>query len=374
MCAHASPDLPDRAGARMAVQMQHFAAPPPGETLLSWVGDDMTDLELLKAALEDPRGDEDWAAIGGRWGQDPLGQLGSLKAIVDPRDPWAAGPAPGTVERLERAAELLGRLGGADLASVTEQDRDDLLLLAQVVGRPALPIRGGELTQPPPQWGFLRRERIEPKLGSVGRIDAPAGAQLGTGFVVKAGVVMTNRHVAEALVAHGGGSFPTDAVIDFDRQEGGGSRAARLVAAIWISDEPMIDLALLRAEGDALPAPLHIQREPPGTLEKRLVYAIGYPGRDNLGKTPPSLLAAVFGDAYGVKRVQPGLIRGLDTTDSRRFRHDCSTLGGSSGSCIVDYATGLVCGLHYSGIYKVRNSAVALWTVAGHEKIAPHIA
>lgn len=333
----------------------------------------MTELELLKAALEDPRGDEDWTAIRGRWGRDPLGQLGNLKAIVDASDPWAAGPEPGTVERLERAAELLGRLSGADLAGATAQDRDDLLLLAQIVGRPALAIRGGELTQPPPQWDFLRRERIEPRLGSVGRIDAPAGTQLGTGFVVKAGVVMTNRHVAEALIAHGGGAFPADAVIDFDREAGGGSRTVRLVAPIWISDDPMIDLALLRAEGDALPRPLPIQREPPGPLEKRLVYAVGYPGRDNLGKTPASVMAAVFRGVFGVKRVQPGLIRGLDTTDPRRFRHDCSTLGGSSGSCIVDYATGRVCGLHYSGIYKVRNSAVALWTVAGHEKIAPHI-
>jgi V8-like Glu-specific endopeptidase len=49
------------------------------------------------------------------------------------------------------------------------------------------------------------------------------------------------------------------------------------------------------------------------------------------------------------------VIRGGGVT----FAHDCSTLGGSSGSPVLDAATGLVIGVHKSGMFAVRNGAVA---------------
>jgi V8-like Glu-specific endopeptidase len=44
--------------------------------------------------------------------------------------------------------------------------------------------------------------------------------------------------------------------------------------------------------------------------------------------------------------------------------HDCSTLGGNSGSCIVDLSTNSVVGLHFEGDYLVANSAVLLPALA----------
>jgi V8-like Glu-specific endopeptidase len=41
--------------------------------------------------------------------------------------------------------------------------------------------------------------------------------------------------------------------------------------------------------------------------------------------------------------------------------HDCSKLGGNSGSCVIDLETNQVIGLHFGGRYLGRNSAVALW-------------
>jgi endonuclease G len=38
--------------------------------------------------------------------------------------------------------------------------------------------------------------------------------------------------------------------------------------------------------------------------------------------------------------------------------HDASTLGGNSGSCVIELATGKVQGLHFGGVYRERNNAV----------------
>jgi len=89
------------------------------------------------------------------------------------------------------------------------------------------------------------------------------------------------------------------------------------------------------------PPPLFLQTTPLDAVEDRLVYALGYPLIDNSGDTPEEVIHTIFRDALGIKRFQPGKLLGFDT-DPRRVLHDCSTLGGSSGSCIVDYVSGVV--------------------------------
>ena len=44
--------------------------------------------------------------------------------------------------------------------------------------------------------------------------------------------------------------------------------------------------------------------------------------------------------------------------------HDCTTLGGNSGSPVVDLATGKVCGLHFSGGFLRTNYAVPILAVS----------
>ena len=63
----------------------------------------------------------------------------------------------------------------------------------------------------------------------------------------------------------------------------------------------------------------------------------------------------VFGDVYDKKRLAPGEI--LKVTDSE-IEHDCSTLGGNSGSAVVSLATGEALGLHFAGLYMEANYAV----------------
>jgi V8-like Glu-specific endopeptidase len=60
--------------------------------------------------------------------------------------------------------------------------------------------------------------------------------------------------------------------------------------------------------------------------------------------------------------LQPGaILKFLQRTSV--FRHDCSTLGGNSGSCVVDLNTHRVLGLHFGGYYLRYNQAVALWAI-----------
>jgi endonuclease G len=50
--------------------------------------------------------------------------------------------------------------------------------------------------------------------------------------------------------------------------------------------------------------------------------------------------------------------------------HDCTTLGGNSGSAVIDVATGLVVGLHFGGEYVVANYAVPSWELARNARLS----
>ena len=71
----------------------------------------------------------------------------------------------------------------------------------------------------------------------------------------------------------------------------------------------------------------------------------------------------LFQFRYGVKRYAPGEIdRGLgsraDRTGETVFAHDSTTLGGNSGSCVVDLGNDgrLVVGLHFAGARRRRRT------------------
>jgi S1-C subfamily serine protease len=132
------------------------------------------------------------------------------------------------------------------------------------------------------------------------------------------------------------------------------------------------DLALLRvaetsADGRPLPDPLPVAASPPADLSGRDVYVVGYPAWDT-GRSEPEALQRIFMDVYNVKRLQPGQAVAYSTTFSA-LEHDCSTLGGNSGSPVVDLETHQVVGVHFSGRYGSANYAVPLWTLSGDEML-----
>ena len=88
---------------------------------------------------------------------------------------------------------------------------------------------------------------------------------------------------------------------------------------------------------------------------------VGYPAFDPRNDT--AVQNTVFGGFYYVKRLQPGKLQKRGAIDSfgksvSAATHDSSTLGGNSGSALVDPATGQVVGLHFAGVYLEANYAV----------------
>ena len=210
---------------------------------------------------------------------------------------------------------------------------------------------------------------------AVGRIEVtglPGFTFVGTGWLVDANIVVTNRHVAQTFAERTGAGFtfkqasrtrPMTADIDFLEETG---RIAQLefpiVEILHIEEEPGPDFALLRVQdrsGRHTLAP-PIQLAPSSAKVEQQVAVIGYPARDS--RVPDAkLMQSIFGNVYDKKRLAPGQI-----TKAKKdlVFHDCSTLGGNSGSVVLDLATGQAVGLHFAGRFLEANYAVPAAVVA----------
>ena len=224
---------------------------------------------------------------------------------------------------------------------------------------------------------------------AAGRVDDPGAAlgYQGTAWAIGDGLVLTNYHVLQSISrtsARSEGTFTGElkpgVAVDFGAEVGnapGGRRfPVRRVAAVGRAGEPGhahpslkgvnfdgLDLAVLELEpvaGQSFPTPVEVARgDDPltkGALASRgrLVYVVGFPGSSR--STTPDVFAALFAGVKGVKRLAPGLLtygRGDVADDERRWviGHDASTLGGSSGSMVIDLEAGgrLVLGIHFAG-------------------------
>lgn len=213
------------------------------------------------------------------------------------------------------------------------------------------------------------KNEVNANIKSVGRIEAPGEKGFATGFVVAEGVVMTNRHVAEEFCRKGPDGAYTfkpeaaDARIDF-REERYSEEPAEfhLQEIVGIHPDPDVDMALFRIEtvstSGKCPPPLRFSPTPPVDAVGRHVYVVGYPTYDEY--SPYEELKSLFMNIFDVKRLQPGTV--TNKVQGRPILwHDCSTLMGNSGSCVLDLETNRLLGLHFGGVYHEHNEAVALW-------------
>jgi V8-like Glu-specific endopeptidase len=256
----------------------------------------------------------------------------------------------------------------ADLTPVELISTEAIII---VLGRPAILIQDGRFFPPPDPWTDLEnhRSQIETNLASVGRIEVDGHPRLpwvGTGFLVADDVVMTNRHVAKEFISLGSDKLRFEAgmsvFVDF-KEEFGSALETEYACTEIIGVHDDYDMALLRVEasGDAssLAPPLKLSGSAPASSTDHRAYVVGYPAADPT-RNDASVMDKIFGGIYDVKRLQPGEIRAVDE-GSGTLAHDCSTLGGNSGSCLIDLDTHQVIGLHFRGKYREENGAVALW-------------
>jgi V8-like Glu-specific endopeptidase len=262
-------------------------------------------------------------------------------------------------------------------------------------GRPALAIRDDRIVPSTEFADGVSREMMERLLGAaaavesviplVGRVDVvnfPGSVTyLGTGWLVDRNVLVTNRHVAELFARRDGGQFVfrpgrfgERLSVSVDYRHELGSMASVSVAVrrvIWIEPDPrQADIAFLEvdAPGD-------------GTRRDRIALAdadaapdtdvavIGYPARAPADVIPDQAwMDRIYSNTYDVKRVAPGLMGG----SSRGWAtHDCTTLGGNSGSVVVELRTGRAVALHFAGLYMIENYAVPASTVRRYLRERP---
>jgi endonuclease G len=313
-------------------------------------------------------------------------------------------PEPGNVESLPRRAAIeLEAAGGAATATATvettaldklklgrEEDLDsqEIFTLEAIIlpdRRPVVLIQDGKYEALGDPWIGLNepaiRNRITPLIRSIGRIELPNFPAIpygGTGFVVGPDLMMTNRHVAR-LFAEGVGTTiryrAGDAAIDFLREAGlsdpDPGTLLRVAAVEMI--HPFWDMAVLRVEGleDRFrPLPLSVQS--PDELDGQDVVVIGYPARDD--RNDLDVQDNVFNRTYNVKRLQPGMARKrvhIPSFENRvnALTHDSSTLGGNSGSAVIEVKTGKIIGLHFAGVYLKSNYAVPIHELARDSRV-----
>jgi endonuclease G len=248
-------------------------------------------------------------------------------------------------------------------------------------GRPSLLIRNDTFEVPPADTWKARlyptRSRLEHAIRSVGRVEVRGMSipHVGTAWLVADGIAITNRHVALTFgqrTADGKFAFastpigqPFTVSLDF-REEAIPTQPFEVEVAeiLYVADQDDAspDIALLRVRSidqRPLPAPVPLfDGEPrPG----QVVAAIGYPAEDPRNAYLDQ--ARIFGGVFDIKRLAPGEIIGIH--DGGIFSHDCTTLGGSSGSLVVDVETGAAAGLHFAGLYLEANYAITSSRIRG---------
>lgn len=270
--------------------------------------------------------------------------------------------------RLERAA-----VARPDLALETIVLRVGRPVLTVIRDEPRLEFRDAESEV----WRdrlIAAREPLRRAIQATGRIEVENHSSfewVGTGWVVSDDIIVTNRHVAHLFARRNGSGFvfrqgrggrtmtsSIDFLEEFDRSE---SLDFRLRRILHIEDERGPDIALLQVEparGRRLATPITLASR--AATRNQMVAVIGYPAKDS--RLPDQdLMEEIFGNVYDKKRLAPGQIIEVGEDE---IEHDCSTLGGNSGSVVLDLRSGEALGLHFAGIFLEANFAVPAALVA----------
>lgn len=341
--------------------------------------------------------------------EELLGRLRAEIAYVQRKT--GITPDPGLVRTLvtqadEGLSRLLGdgpdaRLGPGEVAGLEAVIRTD-------GSRPVLFVEDDFVDVADPAAGAYAaglsrlEDAVRQVCRSVGRVDdpdptVPIGYH-GTAWMLAEGLVATNFHVLQAIAPGGrrrGGRFEgqlkAGVAVHFGHEVGsllperrfpirrvvgvGREGAAEFAQGNGLNFDGL-DLAVLELEpvaGRPFPPPNRVaQADDPATRgglasTGRGVYLVGYPGNER--STTREAFVRLFGGVKSFKRLAPGRIMAAAGELPRNrdphgwiLAHDASTLGGNSGSALVDYdADGrTLLGLHFAGLHERQNWAHGL--------------
>lgn len=241
-------------------------------------------------------------------------------------------------------------------------------------GRPALLVKNDTFQLPESNTWQNRLlpakttlEKILPSVGRIELIDHFNLQWVGTGWFIAEDIIVTNRHVALAFAKKLGNKFDfrknpyTERLIrakidTMEEHKNQSNREFIIEKVLFIADDADTkpDMAFLKVEkNNDLPQPIELSTKKYSAGD--MVVTVGYPARDD--RNSLVVMSDIFDDIFNVKRLQPGTIVSYPA-NGLFFTHDCSTLGGNSGSVVVDLSTGQAIGLHFGGIFQEVNYAV----------------
>jgi endonuclease G, mitochondrial len=306
----------------------------------------------------------------------------SLESIPRPSQPTGLESMSGERPSVESGLQKLAEDRTHDM---TDAEMFGLEAIVMKTNRPAVFVRGESYDDCPHPWEMLNAADVKTGVSShfpmIGRIEVPNLPQFpyaGTGFVVGKGLLMTNRHVAKLfstglgtrIVFHVG-----DSVVNFARQVD--SQDPDKPPSLKVTSVGMVhpywDMALLNVEGLATDKILKLSVTSPEDLIGRNVIVVGYPAKD--WRNDEAVQDEIFSKVYNVKRLLPGTVRERAKIPSfenvvNALTHDASTLGGNSGSAVIDLQTGTVLALHFAGEYLKANYAVPMHELARDRRLA----
>lgn len=250
--------------------------------------------------------------------------------------------------------------------------------------RPALRVRKGSWAYPNGPWGPKLegvRKILSAAIGSVGRIQFLKDDKnriLGTGFLAGEDIVYTSRKVAQRFcggLGIEGLSLGQNSVgINFsDDPDSLANQWFEFVQALLI--HPYLDIAVMRitqCNKQALPGPLEFSRG--SALSGTEVVMVGHP---TLDPGPyRKFVSQLLDNEFGVKRIQPGFLRGFEPIRSfgrsiSMVTHDCATFdAGNWGAPLIDLRSGKVIAIQSRSEYLTAGYAVPVEALASDEKVA----
>jgi V8-like Glu-specific endopeptidase len=245
---------------------------------------------------------------------------------------------------------------------------ENLEIVVQTDGsRPSFLTKDNEIdttSSPITDWGEMltaRKESLDFAISCVGRINS-FGSAIGTGFLIARNLILTNRHVLEAISENNQENWKiyNGANIDFGFEYKGikTQNKCLLKSVIFCGPNPIngklnhrnLDIALIEIEDNAsITNYLPLDLNSDWANENQTIFTIGYPTSFNGYNY--SLLDLLFKSQFGFKRISPGRIHSIYTSyPPWTFSHDATTLGGNSGSVIILLnEENISAGIHYGG-------------------------
>jgi DNA/RNA endonuclease G (NUC1)/V8-like Glu-specific endopeptidase len=284
----------------------------------------------------------------------------------------------GSAEMMERMSDTRDRFAESPMAEGPVETAETIVFRT---GRPVLNIYNDQavLNFQDAESAVWRdrlngaKAKVVKAIQAVGRIEVTNHDSydwLGTGWLVDEDIIVTNRHVASEFARKSGAGFrfkrsifnsdDMTAAIDFKEEfDNEQSSEFKISHILHIEDSQGPDVAFLRVQPlNGLAGKINFYS---GEIKRNSdVVVIGYPAYDS--RIPElDLMTRIFGGRYDKKRMAPGRISGLRNGE---IIHDCTTLGGNSGSVVLDLDTGDAIGLHFAGRFLKANYAVAAQVVA----------